>query len=148
MINKNFVGLYTRMKILFKYLMGCIKNRCFRHIVTNIYTGLHYSTKVFVAFCTIMIYNEFMCSKKIFSSKKGKQMNKIINVVAIDDNDVVLSSVGKYFKGSEQVKVVGSFNNGKDGLNTTSASALERICAKYNRMVFCCPLPCGHSLIF
>lgn len=116
MINKNFVGLYTRMKILFKYLMGCIKNRCFRHIVTNIYTGLHYSTKVFVAFCTIMIYNEFMCSKKIFSSKKGKQMNKIINVVAIDDNDVVLSSVGKYFKGSEQVKVVGSFNNGKDGL--------------------------------
>ena len=96
--------------------MGCIKNRCFRHIVTNVYTDLHYSTKVFVAFCTIMIYNEFMCSKKIFSSKKGKQMNKIINVVAIDDNDVVLSSVGKYFKGSEQVKVVGSFNNGKDGL--------------------------------
>lgn len=39
-------------------------------------------------------------------------------------------------------------NNEKDGLNTTSASALERICAKYNRMVFCCPLPCGHSLIF
>lgn len=36
----------------------------------------------------------------------------------------------------------------KGGLNTTSASALERICAKYNRMVFCCPLPCGHSLIF
>ena len=44
-------------------------------------------------------------------------MNKIINVVAIDDNDVVLSSVGKYFKGSEVVKVVGSFNNGKEGLS-------------------------------
>ena len=44
-------------------------------------------------------------------------MNKIINVVVMDDNDAVLSSVGKYFKDSEQVKVVGSFNNGKEGLS-------------------------------
>ena len=44
-------------------------------------------------------------------------MNKLINVVAIDDNEAVLSSVGKYFKGSEVVKVVGSFNNGKEGLS-------------------------------
>ena len=43
-------------------------------------------------------------------------MNKIINVVVIDDNDVVLSSVGKYFRGSTKVKIVGSFNNGKEGL--------------------------------
>ena len=54
--------------------------------------------------------------KKYFSSKKGKRMNKIINVVAIDDNDAVLSSIRKYFRSSVEVKVVGSFNNGKEGL--------------------------------
>ena len=43
-------------------------------------------------------------------------MNKIINVVAIDDNDAVLSSIRKYFRSSVEVKVVGSFNNGKEGL--------------------------------
>ena len=43
-------------------------------------------------------------------------MNKIINVVAIDDNDAVLSSVRKYFKGNEVIKVVGCFNNGKEAL--------------------------------
>ena len=44
-------------------------------------------------------------------------MNRIIRVVAIDDNDAVLSSVRKYFKGSEVIKVVGSYNDGKEGLN-------------------------------
>ena len=43
-------------------------------------------------------------------------MNRIINVVAIDDNEAVLSSVRKYFKGSQIIKVVGSFSNGKEGL--------------------------------
>lgn len=43
-------------------------------------------------------------------------MNRIINVVAIDDNDAVLSSVRKYFNDSETIKIVGSFNDGKDGL--------------------------------
>ena len=43
-------------------------------------------------------------------------MNKIINVVAIDDNENVLSSVRKYFKDSKEVKVVGLFSNGKEGL--------------------------------
>ena len=44
-------------------------------------------------------------------------MNKMIKVVAIDDNDAVLSSVKKYFIGSELVKVVGCFNDGKEGLS-------------------------------
>ncbi len=44
-------------------------------------------------------------------------MNKMIKVVAIDDNDAVLSSVKKYFRGSELVKVVGCFNDGKEGLS-------------------------------
>lgn len=43
-------------------------------------------------------------------------MNKIINVVAIDDNENVLSGVRKYFKDSKEVKVVGLFSNGKEGL--------------------------------
>ena len=43
-------------------------------------------------------------------------MNKIINVVAIDDNENVLSSVRKYFKDSKEAKVVGLFSNGKEGL--------------------------------
>lgn len=43
-------------------------------------------------------------------------MNKIINVVAIDDNENVLSSVRKYFKDSKEIKVVGLFSNGKEGL--------------------------------
>lgn len=43
-------------------------------------------------------------------------MNKIINVVAIDDNENVLSSVRKYFRDSKEVKVVGLFSNGKEGL--------------------------------
>ena len=43
-------------------------------------------------------------------------MNKIINVVAIDDNENVLSSVRKYFKDRKEVKVVGLFSNGKEGL--------------------------------
>ena len=44
-------------------------------------------------------------------------MDKLIRVVAIDDNDAVLGSVKKYFKGSDKVEVVGVFNNGKDGLD-------------------------------
>ncbi len=43
-------------------------------------------------------------------------MNRMIKVVAIDDNEAVLSSVRKYFKSSDVVKVVGCFNNGKEGL--------------------------------
>ena len=43
-------------------------------------------------------------------------MNRMIKVVAIDDNEAVLSSVRKYFKNSDVVKVVGCFNNGKEGL--------------------------------
>ena len=44
-------------------------------------------------------------------------MNKEIRVVAIDDNEAVLSSVKKHFKSSERVNVVAVFNNGLDGLN-------------------------------
>lgn len=44
-------------------------------------------------------------------------MDKLIRVVAIDDNEAVLGSVKKYFKGSDKVEVVGVFNNGKDGLD-------------------------------
>ena len=43
-------------------------------------------------------------------------MNKIVRVVAIDDNEAVLSSVRKYFKDSEVVSLVGCFNNGREGL--------------------------------
>lgn len=44
-------------------------------------------------------------------------MDKLIRVVAIDDNEAVLGSVKKYFKGSDKVEVVGVFNNGKNGLD-------------------------------
>lgn len=44
-------------------------------------------------------------------------MDKLIRVVAIDDNEAVLGSVKKYFKGSDKVEVVGVFNNWKDGLD-------------------------------
>lgn len=44
-------------------------------------------------------------------------MNRMIKVVAIDDNEAVLSGVKKYFKGSEVVEVVGLFADGKEGLN-------------------------------
>ena len=44
-------------------------------------------------------------------------MNKMINVVAIDDNEAVLGSVKKYFKGSEVVNVVKLFNDGREALD-------------------------------
>ena len=44
-------------------------------------------------------------------------MDKIIRVVAIDDNEAVLRSVKTYFRSNENVKVVAVFNNGKEGLN-------------------------------
>lgn len=44
-------------------------------------------------------------------------MEKTINVVVIDDNEVVTSSVVNYFSSNEVINVVGSFNNGKSGLD-------------------------------
>ena len=44
-------------------------------------------------------------------------MDKIIRVVAIDDNEAVLRSVKTYVRSNENVKVVAVFNNGKEGLN-------------------------------
>lgn len=43
-------------------------------------------------------------------------MEKTINVVVIDDNEVVTGSVKKYFCGNEVINVVGIYNNGKKGL--------------------------------
>lgn len=43
-------------------------------------------------------------------------MEKTINVVVIDDNEVVTGSVRKYFCGNAVINVVGSYNNGKTGL--------------------------------
>ena len=44
-------------------------------------------------------------------------MEKTINVVVIDDNEVVTGSVEKYFSENEVINVVGSFNDGKTGLD-------------------------------
>lgn len=44
-------------------------------------------------------------------------MNKEIKVVVVDDNEVVLSSVKKYFNNSELINIVGTFNNGKVALD-------------------------------
>lgn len=44
-------------------------------------------------------------------------MNKEIKVVVVDDNEAVLSSVKKYFKNSELINIVGTFNNGKVALD-------------------------------
>lgn len=43
-------------------------------------------------------------------------MNKVIRVVAVDDNEAVLGSVKKYFKNSEGVNVVAVFSKGDEAL--------------------------------
>ena len=43
-------------------------------------------------------------------------MTKNNNVVVIDDNEVVLSSVMKYFKNDNRINLVATFKDGKDGL--------------------------------
>ena len=44
-------------------------------------------------------------------------MTKGINVVVIDDNEVVLSSVKEYFKSNERIQIVKTFTDGKVGLD-------------------------------
>lgn len=44
-------------------------------------------------------------------------MEKTINVVLIDDNEVVTGSIEKYFCSDAVIKIVKSFNNGKEGLD-------------------------------
>lgn len=44
-------------------------------------------------------------------------MDKTIKVVLIDDNEVVTGSVKKYFCSNAVINIVGSFNNGKSGLD-------------------------------
>ena len=44
-------------------------------------------------------------------------MEKLINVVVVDDNSAVTSNMKKYFLSSNNVKIVAIFNNGKDGLD-------------------------------
>ena len=44
-------------------------------------------------------------------------MNKQTRVVVVDDNEAVIRSVKEYFKNSSTVKVVSSFNNGRDALD-------------------------------
>ncbi len=46
------------------------KNRDFRQKVTNVDTGWHNSTKVFVAFYVIILYNEFR-SRKYTQKERG-----------------------------------------------------------------------------
>lgn len=43
-------------------------------------------------------------------------MRKTIRVVMIDDNEAVLSSVKKYFKENEIIEIVGTYKDGKEGL--------------------------------
>lgn len=44
-------------------------------------------------------------------------MEKTINIIVIDDNEVVTGSVKKYFCSNAMIKVIGSFNNGKSALD-------------------------------
>ena len=44
-------------------------------------------------------------------------MTKNINVVVIDDNEVVISSVKKFFKNDSRIKLVEAFKDGRDGLS-------------------------------
>lgn len=74
-----YLPIYMTSLLWLKYTsveLKCIKNRCFRHYATSLYSDLHSSTKVFVVFCIIVFYNEFMCSKNKFSSKKGNTWTK------------------------------------------------------------------------
>lgn len=43
-------------------------------------------------------------------------MEKVINIVVIDDNEVVTGSVKKYFSNNAVINVVNTFTNGKTGL--------------------------------
>lgn len=63
-------------------------------------------------------------------------MEKAINVVVIDDNDVVTGSVKKYFCSNAVINVVGSFNDGKEGLQY-----LIKNCDNYDVIVLDVLLP-------
>ncbi len=52
-------------------------------------------------------------------------MNKTIRVIMIDDNEAVLSSVKKYFKESGNIEVVGTFKDGKEGLDYLKSQSEE-----------------------
>ncbi len=55
-----------------------------------------------------------MCIKK---EKETIILEKLINVVVVDDNSAVTNNMKKYFLSSTNVKIVAIFNNGKDGLD-------------------------------
>ena len=52
-------------------------------------------------------------------------MNKVIKVVAVDDNEAVLGSVKNYFKDSESINVVAVFNNGAEALKYLTNNSKE-----------------------
>ena len=52
-------------------------------------------------------------------------MNKVIKVVAVDDNEAVLGSVKNYFKDSENINVVAAFNNGAEALKYLTNNSKE-----------------------
>ena len=52
-------------------------------------------------------------------------MNKVIKVVAVDDNEAVLGSVKNYFKDSEKINVVAVFNNGAEALKYLTNNSKE-----------------------
>ena len=52
-------------------------------------------------------------------------MNKVIKVVAVDDNEAVLGSVKNYFKDSENINVVAVFNNGAEALKYLTNNSKE-----------------------
>ena len=52
-------------------------------------------------------------------------MNKVIKVVAVDDNEAVLGSVKNYFKDSESISVVAVFNKGAEALKYLTNNSEE-----------------------
>lgn len=52
-------------------------------------------------------------------------MNKVIRVVAVDDNEAVLGSVKNYFKDSESINVVAVFKNGNEALKYLTNNSSE-----------------------
>ena len=44
-------------------------------------------------------------------------MEKQVRVVVVDDNEAVLRSVREYFRNNTVINIVGTFNNGRDGLD-------------------------------
>ncbi len=44
-------------------------------------------------------------------------MNKIVRVVVVDDNDAVVSSIRRYFKDNEAIKIINILRNGKEALD-------------------------------